>query len=418
MWTGRIRGLAWGTVDSCRARLNIDVLVRLREHVAPLPGADGRTIGTATLLNPTGSTVRNRYRNVCPGGSAAGRGTTTVTREDVKGGPGVIYRNTKNAPRRTANGIELQPGQEWYALSVAPDVGQEYDVIFRSGPHSSSSPSDFMYPVIGGLPIIPPSPFSDPAPRYVQEGRMSGAYVTGATGAFEKFALSWSICREGVRCPPLGSLPDEGQQQRCPEEALAEVCGDQLMSYLEEWEPMQEEYARLMELADSYYADYTTALRRCAAWKIVQTILETILGAQTAKLGQAGENAANALKWFEALIEGDPTGPLGDALMSDAEEAFKPLEIANKVKGYLEQGNQIGDVLSKSGDLNALRGAAMDACLGAVNPEIHMRAQKFIEYTRQAAEYYKNVFAPQMNDVDAKMRECADRESAAARACQ
>jgi len=247
---------------------------------------------------------------------------------------------------------------------------------------------------------------------------MSGAFTTSATGAFEKHALSWSICRQGVRCPAVPPLPDPAQQERCPQEALAELCGDQLMAYLEEWEPMQEEYARLMKEADSFYPDYMTALRRCAAWEIVETILETILGAQTAKLGQAGENAANALKLFEALIEGDPSAPFGDALMSDAEEAFKPLEIANKVKGYLEQGNTIGDLLSKSGDLNSLRGAAVDTCLGAVNPEINMRAQKFVDYTRQAAEYYKNVFAPQMNDIDAKMRECADRDAAAASACQ
>ena len=247
---------------------------------------------------------------------------------------------------------------------------------------------------------------------------MVGAYVTSGTGLIEKYALSWSICRQGVPCPPPPQLPDAAQQQRCPEEAVAEVCGNQLMSYLDELEPMQAEYARLMKLAQGFYPAYISALRRCAAWKIVQTLLETILGAKTAELGQAGENAANALTFFKALIEGDPTAPLADALMSDAEAAFKPLEIANKVKGYIEQGNQIGDLLSKSGDLNSLRGATIDTCLGAVDPQIHLDAQKFVEYTRQAAEYYKNVFAPKMNDIDAKMRECADLESAAERACQ
>ena len=73
-------------------------------------------------------------------------------------------------------------------------------------------------------------------------------------------------------------------------------------------EPMQEEYARLMKLADSYYADYVSALRRCVAWKIVQEILETILGAQTAKLGQAGENAQNALNFFKASRISSPRG--------------------------------------------------------------------------------------------------------------
>lgn len=105
--------MAWGNVDGCRARLDIDVMVRLREHVEPLVAGDGSVIGTATLLDPTGSTVRNRYRNVCTGGSASGSGTTTVTRNDVKGGPGLIYRNTRNVARRTANGVDLQERSEF-----------------------------------------------------------------------------------------------------------------------------------------------------------------------------------------------------------------------------------------------------------------------------------------------------------------
>lgn len=409
--------MAWGTTDGCRHRLDIDVLVRLHEKVGPLIGMDGKTIGTATVLDPTGSSVRNKYRLVCPGGSASGSGTTTVTRNDAQAGEGVIYRNTRNVTRRTPDGIELRPGEEWYSFSVAADGDTEFDVIYRSGPNASNTPSDFMYPVVGAAPLIPGGPMRDPDQRFVQDGRMSGAFTVPAIGAFEKYALSWSVCREGIRCPPP-SLPEAAQQERCPEEALAELCGEQLLAYMEEWEPMQEEYANLMKEADRYYGDYVTALRRCAAWKIVQTTLETILGAQTTKLGRAGEDAENALKLFKALIEGDPSAPFGEAAMGDAEAAFKPLEIANKVKGWIEEGNKVGDLLSKAGDSNSLREVALDACLGFVNPDIHMNAQKFVENTRKAGDYYKNVFAPQMNRIDAKMRECADRETAAARACQ
>jgi hypothetical protein len=361
--------------------------------------------------------VRNRYSSVCSGGSITGRGTITIPAGQARGA--VIYRNTKTTPRRVAfYDLELQPGQEWYSFTVARDDNPEYDTTVRNVSGTFSSTAGFVFPVIGGAPVQPRSPMADPQARYVQGGRMSGAFVSDAVGVFEKFAWTWSICRAGVRCSRMPPLPDEAQQQRCPEEALAELCGDQLVGLVEELEPMQEEYARLMKLADSYYPDYVSALRRCVAWKIVQEILETILGAQTAELGQAGENAKNALQFFKALIEGNPTAPLGGALMGDAEQAFYPLELANKIKGYLEEGNRVGALLSQSGDINSLRGVAVDACLGSVSPELHMRAQKFVDYTRQAAEYYKDVFAPKMNDLDAKLRECADRDTAAATACQ
>jgi hypothetical protein len=416
-WSGRMRGVAWGNVDGCRARLTIDVMVRLREsQVRPLFGADGTVMGTGTDLDPTGSTVTNRYTSVCTGGRASGRGTITIA-GNVTGG--VIYHNTTRTTRRLpVYDLALQPGQAWYTFTVGQSDNPEHDVTYTHEGGSSVAQHGFITPLAGGAPLVPPSPMGDPTARFVEGGRMSGAYVTGATGVFERLAASWSVCRAGVRCSRMPPLPDEAQQQRCPQEALAELCGDQLVALVEELEPLQGEYADLMKQADSYYADYVSALRRCVAWRAVQTILETILGAQTARLGQAGENAKTALDLFKALIEGNPAGPLGDALMGDAEAAFYPLELANQVKGYLEQGNQIGSILAQSGDVNALRGVAVEACLGSVSPELHMRAQKFVDYTRQAAEFYRDVYAPKMNDLDAKMRECADRDTAAAQACR
>ena len=413
-WNGRINGVLWGNRDGCRAKLKVVTMVRLQEKIDDLSDPDGKIIGTATLFDPDGSTVRNEYTLRCEGGSAAGSGTVTVHSADAAGA-GVIYRNTTNRPRRTANGIDLQPGQAWYVLSVGSRNNPQYTVIYRF-PEENRLESGYIFPVLGGRPFV--GPYGDPDQRFVEGGRMSGSYVTDADGIFEKQAWTWSVCRAGVQCAGPPPFPDGVDDDRCPQEALADACGDQLLSYLAELEPMQAEYARLMKLADGFHDDYTSALRRCAAWKIVQTLLETILGAQTAKLGQAGENAKNALEFFKAAIEGDPTAPLAGAAMEDAQNAFYPLEVANKVKEYLEKGNEVGSVLSQSGDLHSLRAIALDSCVGAVDPEIHMGAQKFVEYTRQAAEYYHDVFAPKMNDIDAKMRECAELEESADRQCR
>ena len=75
----------------------IEIAVRMRGTVRPLAGADGSIIGTATELDPTGSTARNRYRTSCEGGSIGGRGTIAIEAGLARGG--VIYRNTKAVPQ-------------------------------------------------------------------------------------------------------------------------------------------------------------------------------------------------------------------------------------------------------------------------------------------------------------------------------
>jgi len=162
MWTGRMRGLAWGTVDSCRSRLNIEVIVRLREHVAPLPGPDGSIIGTATLLNPTGSTVRNRGGKGWPGHDLSQheeRSAPDGQRNRLAAGSGMV--RVERLPRRQS-GIRchLQERATFELVAIQFHLSRHW----RSADH-------------------PKIAFQHPAPRYVQEGRMSGAFVTAATGA-------------------------------------------------------------------------------------------------------------------------------------------------------------------------------------------------------------------------------------------
>ena len=212
LWTGTIRAHLWSVVDGDRTDLFVDVDARLREFNGTMKSvANGqmKKVGTFSILEPEGSTITNRMKCVYRGGGCSGQGTTTVTSTPDESGflhPSIIYHKTEDGSMMYPYGFELERGQALYMIGI--NGLERYDVDY-GGPNGVTQ-YGYIAPVIGRTPIGPQPESADPQLRYVSGGRMTGSFTVPLTaGAYGHLTATWSICREGVACPPAAPFPDE-----------------------------------------------------------------------------------------------------------------------------------------------------------------------------------------------------------------
>lgn len=425
LWTGTIDGRGWGTVHDIFSDLRISVQVRLREYVYPLvivKGGKLKTIGTISRLEPEGTVVRNVFRCSGPYLSCSGEGTTTVTIEleqQGAGHPNWVIHKTGSDSMQASLGYDIPQGAALYTLGI-DTVHATYPVTYRSGERASTSDSGFAVWPIGRSPLDR-SEYFDRERRFLQAGKMIGSYTSPGSGAFPHVSSSWAICREGVVCPQAAPLPESGgpPETDCSEGTqldFAKLCRDQLARLLDELKPMLEEYERKQKHADQFWTDFKWAAAQCAAWKIAEAALEAVLGSHADELGDAGANAEKVREILKAMIEGDYGGLVTDAdLWEDNEEFKNALENMNDFVGYLEKAGTVADLIAKN--LNGIQGAVVDSCAGAVTPELHRKAQLFVDLSKEAATYYKEKVAVTKNDIRSKSLECLGKDHAAWKAC-
>ncbi|MEO7674423.1 MAG: hypothetical protein ABIU09_10160 [Pyrinomonadaceae bacterium] len=214
LWTGRVestRVYAEGS-DSERVTTVYDP-VRLREYLQPMLGPRRGVYvraGTMAYFVSEGTVVTEttqRYHGSC---LFAGRGQSTLTGRLFTGGSGMYKKSVDIDTTRATGGWNVPLGPGVYGLHFSPGVDDDYPLSIcpsQQRYHEDELKVIFQYVDIGRFPFTG-SPL-DPQMRFLEagDGRMSGSYTAARNGA--QITVSWSICREGVRCPPPPSAARE-----------------------------------------------------------------------------------------------------------------------------------------------------------------------------------------------------------------
>lgn len=204
---------------------------------------------------------------------------------------------------------------------------------------------------VGRLPMD--GGYWDPNERLMEGGILRGTYTIPLGPATHQ--VSWSICREGVQCPPppeFEGTPSGPAETPSPEEE--DPCGemqqiraplglamDQQSLYLHQLQQFLRELGGLEQQAAAWKNDFDHATRDCNLWSAAQTLVGLLLSGGAPGVGTgrfraatevpAGKQFYNVLSMLQKLANGDPSwllpnhefGP-GDgwASLEDAWDAF------------------------------------------------------------------------------------------------
>lgn len=427
LWIGTMEGRGWGTTNDIFSDLRISVQARLREYISPLVVLeDGQleTVGTTTQLEPEGTVVRNVYRCRSQGLTCSGEGSTTVSVAFDEQGVGhaswIIAKSREDSMQET-HGYDIPQGAAFYVLGI--DAGRAtYPVEYRNTYGTTREDTRFTVWMVGAHPLSIPT-IGDREVRYLQDGKMIGSFTAPGSGAFPHLSMSWAICREGVACPAPPPLPDAGAPPTpplCsdgPQLDFAKLCRDDLARLLGRLFPMLAEYERRQKAADQFWPDFKWAAAQCAAWKIAETALTAALSGLAADLGAAGANAQKVRELLNAMIEGDYGGLVLDADLWEENEQFQAA--LENTTTFLDTLDKVGSVASLMAmDVDGFQAAIVDSCAGAVSPELHRKAELFVELSKDAAAYYKENVAVTKNDIRSKTLECLQKDHNAWKACR
>lgn len=334
LWLGVVRMRHHGTTEhGYRFDVTATVQVRLREYRHPLfcrvsGGAGFTRVGTMVKLEYEGTKLENSYLYQKGTLTCRGSGSSTVLRPE----PGVasssaIYTKTVNADTTGCLGFDLPFGATngLYYLSFATKDQLTYTCVEPPG-LTTSHQMVFELPSVG-VPL-PALPFDcgDQEVRRLEAGGtiMRGVYVTRCLGLLR--AVSWSVCREGVVCPPPPDLPPVDPGGAPPgasptpdpcgnlasDLALVDVLWQQRQAYAQaleqDWQRLQQAHQAMLDNLEGYRA----LLDACAIWDIVGETLEG--GA-----GSAGELVELVTKMLGGdlsyVVPGDTWGPLAERLV-------------------------------------------------------------------------------------------------------
>lgn len=427
LWIGTMDGRGWGTSSGTFSEILISIQARLREYISPLAIVrDGRlkTLGTMTQLEPEGTVVRNVFRCRGPYITCSGEGTTTVSialGEPGVGHPSWIIAKEREGSLQETYGYDIPQGSAFYMIGIDASRAT-FQIESRSG-ETSRSESGFLAWMAGRHPLVDPPAGGDREIRYVQDGKMIGSYTASGGGAFPQISMSWAICREDVTCPAPPPLPDGGTPptpplcSEGPQLDFAKLCRDDLARLLAQLFPRLAEYERRQKTADQFWPDFKWAAAQCAAWNIAEVALGAALGAAAADLGAAGANAQKVRELLNAMIEGDYGGLVLDTdLWEENEEFQKALEKTTSFLDYLDKAGSVAGLLAN--DVSGFQAAIVDSCAGAVTPELHRKAELFVELSRDAAAYYKENVAVTQNNIRTRTLECLEKDHKAWQACR
>ena len=214
LWTGKITArmikrdndgvFRWSTVYDA---------IRLREYIHPVKIPERgklRDVGTITYLVAEGGRISGRHTGrfgSSPGPlcRTAGEGSSTVAISTS-----YIYKKNVNVDTTPGIGWNIPSGAGLYAVGLTP-LRLEYSILNTCvdpvlGSNEWTGEVEFFGASIGRLPPAPA--FLDPEIRLLDASgsRMTGDYLHIAGGE-ARMMVSWSICREGVKCaaPPSAS---------------------------------------------------------------------------------------------------------------------------------------------------------------------------------------------------------------------
>jgi hypothetical protein len=258
LWIGTVR---WTAKHTPTHRVTSSASLRLRERRNP---------GGDIELVHEGSTITVSHSTTGGGGcSQTGEGTSPAT-----GKAGSLLRERTVGP----NG-QPQLGRWTYQLAITPDVEPVWTQTCASvdGPHTSTyggSASGSWLAYLGES--------HDPvSPRILDGGRMYGSYRVAPGSSWED-SVSWSICRQGVSCPP-----PPADQEPCPEppeKALLQTALAQQKLLMDRFGVKLDDYLRLANQAEQYRSDFELAIYTCNRISDLQVLLQLLIGQAPANI--------------------------------------------------------------------------------------------------------------------------------------
>ncbi len=191
--------------------------------------------------------------------------------------------------------MDIATGSALYIVGIAPEGDDGFEISCSNG---SASRTDFVSAVLGWIPSYGTANCSDREVRLVEgDGILRGTHVGPCTGCCPQTEVAWSICREGIACPPPPPLPGTGDpppqdkpsdcDETAPDRAQLDLKLDQWRSLAAELLRSTAEVDRIQRQADQWAGDFEHAMRDCNLWDVAQILIG---------LGTAG------------LVPGQPTG--------------------------------------------------------------------------------------------------------------
>lgn len=139
----------------------------------------------------------------------------------------------------------------------------------------------------------------------LEGGRMVGSYGDG-----QPDFVTWSICREGVACPPPqqpGPVASAPSDPDCPEPKLEadflNLAVDQLKLLSKQLAAKSDELLKLQNQARQYKSDFELAMYTCNRIGDLQTLLGLLMGQGPANV----QKFTNFLGVVQKIMDNDPT---------------------------------------------------------------------------------------------------------------
>ncbi len=365
VWVGTIAGRLLVDYGGTWNAHTFSARVRARERIHPTV-VRGKTVHETVTLEIDDLTIADTYESAetWPGGARCeGSG-------QVKGSSapavGLISRKVADIDLTPSFGYDVPAGGGFYLLAVNPPVATTYPATCRGTGGTWTVRQGFLSAaaLVGRSPSQPPvgDPLRDPEVRHVREGRMAGAYVT-VSGRSHHTAVSWSLCREGVDCPPPATLPPHQAlpptTNACaaptPQQALLQLALDQQKAMADALARKWDEYTALARQSEQWKSDYEQAARDCTLTQVAKALTGFLLsnpgvnvgGIAPVVPGGVPPNAARALEQFVNFLNFMERATAGDAAWLLPDQSFKDFTTSLDRTGKEVPGlpNRFGGVL-------------------------------------------------------------------------
>jgi hypothetical protein len=405
-WFGSIQSRHTWNETGAKGETTAQVNLRLREQRQSLlhdPGVPysprDRPVLAFTVLGHDGSTIDERHRAI--GGTAGGQAGVPCEgngRAEVKGEAGAIWRNLSGGDVSRAAGFPVPREGSYQFRQVTNTEPDGY--LYRCD--NGYSGSSYGFSVLS---------FASNDPHTV-ESRITegGNRITGRSAWSQDghdYETTWSICREGVACPPPpqpGPVASAASDPDCPEpkyEAdILNLALDQLKLKSNQLATKSDELLRLQNQARQYKSDFDLAIYTCNRIGDLQTLLGLLMG-------QGPENVqefTNLLGVVQKVLDNDPT-----FLFSNEDYFDKRLHLEQIWDTLMYGASKVSP-----GQPSSAREQLM-GCAGSNLDTVFEDAMKFVQLTEQIEPLLPQI-SKILNDMraqDDKIKELWDKYHAA-----
>lgn len=358
VWVGAISGRLLVDHGAAWSSHTFLAQVRARERVHPTI-VGGNTVHETVTLEIEKLIIADAYESAetWPGGArCTGSGQVEGSSAPAVG---LVSRKVASIDLTPHLGYDLPAGGGFYTLALNPPVSSSFQATCTGAAGAWTTSQRFVSApaLVGRTPARPPlpAPLNDPEVRRLGDGRMAGAYNT--VNAFESSAVSWSLCREGVDCPPPAPLPPRPRPPTntdpcappAPQQALLQVALDQQKAMAEALARTFDQYQALARRSEQWRSDYEQAALDCRLTQVAKTLTGFLVsnpglnagGLKPIVPGGVPPGAARALEQFVNFLNFMERVTAGDAAWLLPDQSFNDLVASGAPAGTQVPGGPI-----------------------------------------------------------------------------